>query len=170
MFDATRFNATPATLRTADYEIKALAGFFEEDQPPIFRVRQLTGEELAACQEAAKVNRDTAELITGLMADDPKEKVEAVLTAMGRSQTKVPDEHAKRLEMLVLGSVEPKLDRSTVINLATRFPVDFMILTNMISGLSGQGAILGESSGSGATPASGRRARSGGESKSRSMN
>lgn len=168
-FDAERFNAAPSTLRTARYRIEALREFFGGEDP-VFELRQLTGEELAVCHEAAKTNRDVTEIISGLMSGDSKEKVQSVLAAIGRGSHQVPDEHAKRIEMLILGSVEPKLDRTTVVRIGKLFPVDFMVLTNMISGLSGQGAILGESSGSGIPQPSESRSLSAGSSKSRSMN
>lgn len=169
-FDADRFNNAPVTLRTGEYRLKELQHFFDEGEDPVFKVRQLTGEELAQCHEAAKLNRDVSELVAGLMANDSHEKVEAVLAAMGRGSSRVPDEHAKRIEMLVLASVEPRMDRSTVVRLGTNFPVDFMLLTNVISGLSGQGAILGESSDSGTLQPSESPAPSAGSKAAASLN
>ncbi len=168
-FDAERFNSTKATLRTGSRTIEALRDFFGGD-PPEFQLRQLTGEELAQCHEAAKINRDVTEIVAGLLSDESPERVAAVLAAIGRGRSSVPDEHAKRIETLLLGCVSPKLDRPTVVRLAELFPVDFLILTNMIGGLSGQGAILGELSDSGKSRPSGSRAQSAGNSESRSLN
>lgn len=168
-FDAERFNSTKATLRTAKRSIEALRDFFGGDKPE-FELRQLTGEELARCHEAAKINRDTSEIVAGLLSDETPDRVQAVLAAVGRSRGSLPDEHAKRIEMLLLGCQEPRLDRMTVVRIAELFPVDFLLLTNVISGLSGQGALLGESTDSGQTRSSGSRRRSAGNLESPSLN
>jgi hypothetical protein len=53
-----------------------------------------------------------------------------------------PGEIAKRLEMLVMGSVAPAVSLPVAVKLAEAFPIEFLQLTNEISDLTGRGADL----------------------------
>lgn len=163
MFDTARFTQAPFVARTARVPLPALAAFFAEGERPEFEVRGLEGSELARCNEAIRINRDVGELVAGLMSDATAEKVMAVRDALGVGD-RVPDEIAKRIEMLVIASVEPKLDREAVLKLARTFPIEFYQITNKITQLTGEGMMLGESNGSGANPASEPPALSAGDS------
>lgn len=169
MFDTARFTQAPFAARTARVPLPALAVFFDEGEIPAFEVRGLEGSELARCNEAVRVNRDVGELVAGLMSDASADKVMAVRDALGVGDA-VPDEIAKRVEMLVIAGVEPKLDREAVLKLARAFPIEFYQLTNRITVLTGEGMVLGESSGSGAIPASEPLAPSAGDSADHSTN
>ena len=50
-----------------------------------------------------------------------------------------PAEIVKRLEMLVLGSVVPKIELPLAVKLAEAFPIEFLTLTNKITALTGMG-------------------------------
>jgi len=158
-FDSARFVRASVVPRTAKVKLPALAGFFDADEAPEFEVRGLDGSELAQTHDAVRRNKDLTELVTGLLSGEGAEKVVAIRDAMGLGD-KVPDEIAKRLEILTLGSVEPKLDREACLKLCRAFPVEFYLLSNKVTELTGEGAILGESTGSGATTASEPPARS----------
>jgi hypothetical protein len=53
-------------------------------------------------------------------------------------------EIAKRLEMLVMGSVSPEVTLPVAVKLAEAFPVEFLELTNAITTLTGQGFDMGK--------------------------
>lgn len=152
-FSAAKFSRASFSPRTARVRVPALAPFFDEGDEPYLEVRSLTGAELAQTHDAVRRNKDLTELVSGLLSSDSGEKVIAIREAMGIGD-KVPDEIAKRLEMLVLGSVDPKLDREAALKLCEHYAIEFYLVTNKITELTGEGAILGESKGSGASNAS----------------
>ena len=78
-----------------------------------------------------------------------KDKVDAVKEALGLSG-KAPDDWVRRITILMLGSVDPPIERSDAVKLGEVFAVTFSRLTDQIQVLTGQGK-LGESSASGAT-------------------
>jgi hypothetical protein len=55
-----------------------------------------------------------------------------------------PGEIAKRVEMLVTGSVTPKIEHATAAKLAENFPIEFLMLTNAITELTGMGFDMGK--------------------------
>ena len=69
------------------------------------------------------------------------DQAKAIRHALGLSGD-TPGEIAKRIEMLVSGSVQPQIDMPTAVKLAETFPIEFLQLTNKISELTGQGAEL----------------------------
>jgi hypothetical protein len=160
-FDAAKFSRLSLSPRTARVHLPALAGFFEKGEKPEFEVRGLEGVELSRCHDAVRTNRDIAELAGQILAGDSADKVTAIREAMGIGE-RVPDEIAKRVEMLVIGSVEPKLDREAALKLCKALPIEFYQLTNEITRLTGEGARLGESTGSGASRPSKQPVPSGG--------
>lgn len=151
-FDFGKFQSAPFVPREARVTVTALAPFFG-DADPVVTVRQLTGYELARCQEAVQMNRSLATLVAGLVCDSAKEKVDSIRRALGVSDA-VPDEIAKRLEMLVIAAVDPTFDREAAVRLCTHFPVEFYSITTEIIRLTGEGASLGESTGCGESPTS----------------
>ena len=66
------------------------------------------------------------------------DQAEAVRSALGLTKD-TPGEIAKRLEMLVMGSVAPKIELPTAVKLAEAFPIEFLSITNRITELTGQG-------------------------------
>ncbi len=153
MFDIAKFQRATVMPRTARVPLPALAAFFSAGAPAEFEVRGLEGVELAQTRDAVQRNKDLGELVAGILSSDSAEKIAAIREAMGIGD-KVPDEIAKRLEMLALGSVEPKLDREACLKLCRACPIEFYSLTNKITELTGEGCVLGESTGSGPNPAS----------------
>lgn len=168
LFDAAAFRKATSSPRTAKVRLPALAAFFDEDEKPEFEVRNLSGEELARCHDAVRTNRDVAELAVQMLSGDSAEKITAIREAMGIGE-RVPDEIAKRIEMLVLGSVEPTLDREAVLKLCRVAPIEFYQLTSEIIRLTGEGARLGESKGSGQSRSSKQPAPSDGNKAAASM-
>lgn len=142
-FDLQKFQQTHFKPRTAAVPVKDLAAYFAEGMEPVFSVRGLTGTELAQVNEAVTRNRNRAAIAEGLLSKEQSKQIEAVRDLLGIGCA-VPDDLARRLEMLVLGSVEPKIDSPTAVRLAEAFPIEFYALTNKITELTGLGSEPGK--------------------------
>ena len=87
-----------------------------------------------------------------MLSTSSDDKAEAVKKLVGLDDS-VPQDIARRLEMLALGSVDPEADLELAVKLCTHFPIEFFSLTNAITKLTGQGAeIKKKRNSSGATP------------------
>jgi hypothetical protein len=93
---------------------------------------------LARVREAAERHRNIGKTSEALVGGTDKEKIKAMRETMGVGDD-LPEDYAKRLEMLVIATVSPALDLPAALKLATAFPVDFYYLTNKITELTGQG-------------------------------
>ncbi|MCK9362141.1 MAG: hypothetical protein M0P74_00840 [Syntrophales bacterium] len=152
-FDAKKFLKTKFTLRTDEVAVPALAAFFPEEAKPLWKVRGLTGQELGVANEAPERMRNMAAIMEGLASGAAKEQADAVKELLGIGGT-TPQDVAKRLEHLVVGSVDPKCTQELAVRLCEVFPVEFFQLTNKIAALTGQGQMPGKQPPSGETPKS----------------
>lgn len=140
-FDAAAFERAEFKPRTAVVEVEALAAFFPDGERARWTVRGLSASELHRAMEAGK-RQGSVEAIVRAIATGG-DQAQAVRKALGLS-TDTPGEIAKRLEMLVMGSVSPKVELPVAVKLAETFPVEFLNLTNEITELTGKGAELGK--------------------------
>ena len=115
-----------------------------------WRIRALEGEELYQVRQAVERSRNTEELVQKLVSGSVKEKVEAALGSLGIGDD-LPDEYIRRLWILRLGSVDPKIDHEFAKFVAKNSATFFNVLTDQIQVLTGQGRSLGESKPSGQT-------------------
>ena len=138
-FNVDKFERAEMVPRTERVPVGALADFFAEGEEAVFVVRGLSAPELCRAQEAAQRQRTVENIVDAIASR--REQVDAIRSAIGLTQG-TPAEVARRLEMLVAGCVEPRLDLPAAVKLAERFPVDFMHLTNRITELTGMGAEL----------------------------
>ncbi len=138
-FDAAKFDAAQFTPRTEAVDVPALAAFFAEGEPAQWHVRGLTASELHNALEA-KQRQSSVEAVVKAIASSG-DQVQAVRKALGLTAD-TPGEVAKRLEMLVMGSTAPKIELATAVKLAEHFPIEFMLITNKITELTGMGADL----------------------------
>jgi len=152
-FDAKKFLKTKWTPRTEEVPVPDLAAFFPDGAKAAWKVRGLTGHELGRSNEAAERNRNVAAILEGLASGAAKEQTEAVKELLGVGGS-TPQDIAKRLEHLVLGSVDPPCTPDLAIRLCETFPVEFFQLTNRIVQLTGQGQLPGKQPPSGETPKS----------------
>lgn len=143
MFNVTKFQQASFTAREASVKVPGLKDFFEEGAEPVFKVRGLTGSELAAANEAKERNRNLVALAEALVSGGESEKAEAIKGMLGLGGN-VPDDIARRISMIVSASVEPVIDHETAVKLSESFPVEFYALTNKILELTGEGAELGK--------------------------
>jgi len=151
-FNLDKFGSTNFNAREEDVPVPDLAPFFEgkaekdehgKPKPPTWRVRGLTGPELGRVNEAQARNRDRRAIAEGLLSGKDDKVTEAVRALVGDGE-QVPDDIAKRIEMLVIGSVKPEVSHTTAVQLANAFPVEFYQLTTKITQLTGQGAEPGK--------------------------
>lgn len=138
-FAADKFERAEFRARTARVPVPALAGFFDEGEEAVFEVRGLTAAELHRAMEAGQRQGSVEAIVKAIAATG--DQAAAIRKALGLSKD-TPAEIAKRLELLVAGSVTPALTLPLAVKLAEKFPVEFLALTNEITGLTGQGADL----------------------------
>lgn len=124
--------------------VPSLTGFFklDEGETPVWEVRGLTGNELAKANDAEVKNRSMAVLAEALLANNKAkaQRVKEVQDALGMGDG-VHGEIAKRIELLVLGSVNPVITHAHAARLAEMYPIEFYQLTNKITLLTGQGQV-----------------------------
>lgn len=135
-FDAERFDRAEMAPRTKRVPVPALAAWFAEGEPAEWEVRGLTATELHRAIEAGKRQGSVDAIVKAIAAN--ADQTQAVRRALGLTSD-TPGEIAKRIELLVLGSVVPKVEMPTAVRLAERFPIEFMQLTNEVGELTGMG-------------------------------
>lgn len=136
MFNVERFERAEFRPRTREVVVDALAPFFDEGERPVWVVRSLTSNELNRALDAEK-DATSVDAIIKALAESGKQ-VDAVRAALGR-RSDTPGEIRKRLEMLVLGSVSPKIEMPLATKIAENFAVEFRLVTNAILELTGLG-------------------------------
>ena len=135
-FNADKFERASFEARRTRVLVSALAQFFDDGEKPEWEVRGLSATELHKAIEAGRRQGSIDSIVKAIAANG--DQASAVRKALGLSKD-VPGEIAKRLEMLVLGSVSPAVTLPQAVKLAEAFPVDFLSLTNEITDLTGQG-------------------------------
>jgi len=138
MFNTDKFMQVTLQHRQETVKVGALSEWF--DGEPDWIVRGLSGEEMARAQESATKSKNLVAIVEAISSNVKKEKVDALKDLLGTNDS-VPVELAKRMEMLVYGSVEPVTDLSLAVKLAQSFPVEFMQLTTKILELTGLGSV-----------------------------
>lgn len=144
-FNVNKFLGANFEPRTEDVKVESAKEYFEGD--PVWTVRGLTGVEVAQVNEAQERNRNMSAIVEGLVSADKAELVESIREKLGIGDA-VPNEIARRLEVLVLGSVKPDIEHNVAVKLASVYPVEFMDLTNKILNLTGLGQMPGKPPGS----------------------
>lgn len=137
-FDMKAFKKADFEARTGEVHVPGLKDFFDEGEKPVFKVRSVSGIEMAKANEATKKNRNLQTLLEGMLGGEAKEQVASFKSALGLDE-KVPDDIAKRIELFTMAVVEPEVDREMAVLLSERFPVEFTTITNKILELTGKG-------------------------------
>ena len=150
-FDLERFRSAQLGPREADVRVQDLAHWFADGAPPVWRVRGLTGEEIARSNEASQRHETIASAVEAFAAASGGDKAGALSELIGYSGS-VPADLAKRFDHLVFGSIEPKIDREIAVRLFKDYPVVGFHLTNRILELTGLGPDVGKLPPSGETP------------------
>lgn len=139
-FNTKQFLKQKFEARTEEVEVKALAPYFPEGEEPVFSVRGLDGHELAKAEEAKQRIDLSGKTLESFLSGTPAEKIEALKKQYGLSDD-IPMETAKRIEMLVIGAVNPKVDLELAAKLVETFPIEFYQITNAITRLTGMGSL-----------------------------
>lgn len=147
-FDAREFNRTKFAPRIERVKVPELQRFYGSGEP-VWEVRGLTGEEMSRVRTAGDAQRNILAVVDGLASANLKEQAAAIRELIGASDT-LPEDYVRRIEILLLGSVEP-VERPVAVKLATVYPVTLHTLTDAILKLTGLGQEPGKSHGSGAT-------------------
>jgi hypothetical protein len=135
-FNAEKFEAAKFEAKKRRVPVPGLASFFDENEEPEWEVKGLNSHELHISLEASKRQQSVENIVKAITTN--KDQVKAIRSALGVSG-ETPGEIAKRLEMLVFGSVDPKITLPQAVKLAEAFPIEFLILTNEITELTGKG-------------------------------
>lgn len=138
-FNADKFERAKFEPRRARVAVPALADFFDDGETPEWEVRGLSAVELHKAIEASKRQASIDAIVKAIVSTG--DQASAVRKALGLTKD-TPGEIAKRLELLVLGSVSPTIELPAAVKLAECFPIEFLSLTNEISELTGKGAEL----------------------------
>jgi hypothetical protein len=149
-FNEKKFMSTNFTPRTKDVKLPDLKEFFDPGSEPIFKVRGLTGPELARVHEAVEKHKNIAGLISGLLSEQSQDKIESIRAALGVTED-VPAEIARRLEMASIACIDPKISMEAAVRLCETFPIEFYDITGTISELTGKGQLPGKQKPSGVT-------------------
>ena len=149
-FDTKKFLQTKFEYRTEEVPVNDMKDFFSDDANPVWLVRGLTGQEYARANEAVEKNRVIAAYLEGLISPSDKDKIQSMRGLVGLGG-KVPNEIAKRIELLVMGSVDPIVNNDLALKICTNFPVEFYDITNKITALTGLGHVPGKQNASGKT-------------------
>jgi hypothetical protein len=152
-FDSKKFLKTKFTPRTEEVPVPDLADFFPDGAKAVWKVRGLTGHELGRANEAADRNKNVVAILEGIASGVAKEQTEAVKQLLGVAGS-TPHDIAKRLEHLVLGSMDPPCTPDLAVRLCETFPVEFFQITNRIVELTGRGQMPGKQQPSGEIPKS----------------
>jgi len=145
MFDIGKFQNTDLQLRTREVSMTALPDkFFPEGSEKKFKVRQLTGNEIAACNEAVNAATQARALVEKIMAGSAREKADAICESLGLSAELKP-ESVREMNWVHKGIIDPVgFGYDQVVRLHSFYYVDFKQLFNEIVSLTGMGADAGE--------------------------
>ena len=151
--DLQRFLQAALQPRQASIDVPLLKTWFG-DANPVWVVRGLTAAEMARANEAALSGLDNVRAMIEALAGDAADKAAAFRRSLGLSDSDVPADVSRRIEMLTAGAVSPELgsaNREVAVKLAESFPSVFYALTNAIVNLTGQGCEPGKPRRSGPT-------------------
>jgi len=134
-FDAAKFERAKFEARTKEVHLPALSDFFD-DEECLWVVRGLNSNELHKAAAADSTQKALAKILQAI--SENQDQAKGAGSALG-IYGETPGEIAKRLEMLVAGSVSPEITLPVAVKLAENFPIEFLTLTNDITELTGLG-------------------------------
>lgn len=150
--DLSKFARDQYQPRTESVAVPELAEYGGEDCKWV--VRGLTGAEFATVRAAVDKNKSLGALVEAISAGNKKETTEHLKDTLGLGCDGLPDEHVRQIEMLLIASVDPVVDRPTVVKMAAVFPIVITRLCGQILELTGLGQELGKQEDSGEKGAS----------------
>jgi len=144
-FDLKKFETTKYNDRVADVEVPELIDFFDEDEKPVWKVRAMTGTEIAISQEAHEAIERQQKMFNAIVGKNTDSFVKALKASFNLDYNEkdghTPEEIEKRLAMLRMCSVEPVCPENLAVKLLLNHGVVFYRLTNKIVELTGLGRV-----------------------------
>lgn len=137
-FDKNAFMRDKFKPRTGDVPVPELSSYFPDQKDAVWKVRGVSGVEMAECFEAAEKNKKIGAVIDGIASGQSKKTTDAIKEMVGASNN-TPQDIAKRIAFLVIGSVSPKVDQELAKKLCQTFPIEFYQITTKIIALTGMG-------------------------------
>jgi len=156
-FDKSKFLKAGFVPREADVDVPALKDFFPEGSPAVWKVRSLSGHEIAKINEKIDNASKIRALMEGLVSAKTDDQKDAIAALVGNTDG-TPTDAIRRIQYLMAGTVSPDpktIDQDFAGRLLEYFGVTFYAITNKILELSGRGYIPGKKSPSGTTSESG---------------
>jgi len=133
-FNKTAFLKQEFKQRIEEVKVPSLASFFEGE--PLWRIRGQTGEELARMLDLETTQQSLSQIVEAL---GNSQEVTAELREVLGTGTNVPFDLVKRINQLVVCSLTPEIDQHTAVKFAECYPIEFYLLTNKITALTGLG-------------------------------
>lgn len=146
-FDIQRFLNSAISLREKTVPVPELVGFFPEGTEPVFTVRALSGEEIFRAADASVRDQKLVAAVQAIAGAAGADKLADGFRELIGSDD-VPEDMRRRIEHLLAGVVEPKLDREAVLRLIAFYPTVAANLHNAILTLIAEGPDLGKAGGS----------------------
>ncbi len=146
-FDVQRFLNAAISLREKTVPVPDLAGFFPEGAEPVFTVRALSGEQIFRAADASARDQKLVAAVQAIAGAAGADKFADGFRELIGSDD-VPEDMRRRIEHLLAGVVEPKLDREAVLRLIAFYPTVAANLHNAILTLIAEGPDLGKAGGS----------------------
>lgn len=140
-FKKSDFLAEDFQPRTEMVPVPDMKDWFEKGNKPAFKVRGMTGKEIGKSQQAVESNQKLAKTAEGIFSKKSKTIADSIQHLFDPS---TPDDIAKRIAVLVMGSVEPEVNEELALKICQYFPIDFFTLTNKITILTGLGHLPGK--------------------------
>lgn len=147
-FDTRAFMKQSFIPREGEVSVSALKDFFPDGKDPVWKVRGLTADEIARCDEAGERNKMVEAIAEALAAANKADITDGIKKMLGVSSD-VHAEVAKRMQQMVSGSIDPEIPLDVAVKIATVAPIEFYAITNEILQLTGLGQVAGKSQPSG---------------------
>ena len=140
-FDNKAFMAAKFEPSTEIVDVPELKEWFDEKDKPAWKIRGLTGKELGRVNEAVARNKKIDEAIQKIVSESPKKFGEGLAELLVGPDT--PSDIARRIDMLIIGSIDPECNLQMALKVCEAFAETFFNLTNKIIILTGAGHTTG---------------------------
>lgn len=137
--DQAAFFGARLAMPTRAVPVPDLAPWFGPDDAALWTVRGLNANELAHV-ESAEQRLGGLKALAEALSDGTAAEISAGVRAVLAPGAEIAPVYARQIDILVSGSVEPRIAHSTAAKLGECFPVTFKTLVNTILELTGQGA------------------------------
>ncbi len=149
-FDSAKFERQEFHHRTEELELDVMAPFFPEGERPIFKIRSLSSDEVARTNDVIKTAKLAEGMLEALLTNNKADIAKELRNQLGYGKD-VNADVQKRIEVIIYGTVEPKLPRELIVKMAENLPKAFFKMSNGITELTGLGNELGKQPPSGET-------------------